>query len=322
MEPNAVKDQINKQPRDIRLIDMLIFVLKYKRLFIFCLLFAGIVTPLYLFLNASKTPSVVSLPRTYYHSQCSISAYNDRESASNRVDNLRTILQSRDLTLQQARENKLPMIRQKIWDEKKDKWVTERLYIWDESGGTLVESPANNTAIPEEVATLYIKTQYNVLTIGFSSADREKTIKVMDEYLKYISEYYRQRDMAMIEAQKKLYQKQLLNYRLLERLIELNDRDFRAKNDRYYGYDIMDSPSITEIKPQRQITKGSGMKRYIMMTLLLMMAAFAVALTIAGAMEYLSLIKKNDPEGFNALLNYLRLKKRDRRVDSDESPKG
>lgn len=319
MLPNAFKDQINERTKNINIIDLFIFLLKYKWLILLSILFAGIATPLYLYISVLKAPAAISLPKIYF-SQCSISPYNDRDSSSSRVENLKIILQSRDLTLLEARENHLPMIRHNMWDEKTNTWVTERLYIWDERSGTLIAGQPSNMVVPEGTATLYIKTQNGILTIGFSSDEKEKTIKIMDIYLSYISDFYRQRDMAMIKAQQKLYQKQLLNAkdtylkaRLLEKIIELNDKDLRAKNDRYYGYDVMDSPSVTEVNPQKQITKGPSKKRYIMMTLLLMMAAFVIALTIAGAMEYLSLIKKNDPERFAVLLKHLRLKNRSSR---------
>jgi hypothetical protein len=319
MAPNAFKDQVNEQTKDIKLIDLFIFLLKYKWLFLSFMLFAGIATPLYLYLSVPKTPAstAIPLPKIYYFSQCSISPHTDKESSSSRIENLKIILQSRDLNYLEASENHLPMIRHKIWDEKTNTWVTERLYIWDERSGTLSAGQPSNMVVPEGTATLYIKTQNGILTVGFSSDEKEKTIKILDKYLSYISDFYRRRDMAMIKTQHNLYQKQLLNAkdtylkaRLLEKIIELNDKDLRARNDRYYGYDMMDSPSVTEVKPQGQITKGASTKRYIMMTLLLMMAAFVIALSIAGAMEYLTLIKKNDPEGFAVLLKHLGLKNR------------
>lgn len=320
MMPNAFKNQINEQTKDIKLIDLFIFLLRYKWLFIFCMLFAGIATPLYLYVSVSKAPAAISVHKIYYFSQCPISPYNDRESSSSRVENLKIILQSRDLTMLVAKENHLPIIRHNIWDEKTNTWVTERLYVWDDKSNALIEGKPDSETLKDSTPTLYIKPQNNILTIGFSSDEKEKTVKILDRYLSYISDFYRQRDMAMIKAQRNVYQKRLLNTnetylksRLLDKIIELNDRELRAKNDRYYGYDMLDSPSVTEVNPQKQITKGSSTKRYIMMTLLLMMAAFVIALAIAGATQYLSLIKKNDPEGFALLLKHLGLKNRSSR---------
>ncbi len=316
MLPNAFKDQVNEPKKETNLIDLLIFLLKYKWLILSLILLASIATPLYLHTSVSKTPPIVLLPNVYY-SECSISPYDDRESSSSRTEKLKMILQSRDLTMMVAKENHLPMIRHNIWDEKSQKWVTERLYVLDDKGNTLIEGKPDSKTVTESMATLYIKPQNNILTIGFSSVEKDKTIKILDSYLNYISDFYRKRDMATNKAQQILYKKQLANAsdtylkaRLLEKVIELNDRELRVRNERYYGYDMMDSPYVIEVKPQEQIVKGPGTKRYIMITLLLMMAAFVIALTIAGAMEYLTLIKKNDPEGFAVFLKHLGFKKR------------
>lgn len=320
MLPNAFKDQINEQTKDINIIDLFIFLLKYKWLILFSILFAGVATPLYLYVSVSKTPAAISLPKIYYFSQCSISPSDDWNYPRSRTEKLKFILQSRDLTLLEARENHLPMIRHNIWDEKTNTWVTERLYVWDDKGNTLIEGKPDSKTLKDSTPTLYIKPQNNILTIGFSSDEREKTVNILDRYLSYISDYYRQQDMEMIKAQQDVYQKRLLNTndtylksRLLDKIMELNDRELRVKKDRYYGYDMLDSPSVTEVNPQEQSSKGSSTKRYIMMILLLMMAAFVIALTIAGAMEYLSLIKKNDPERFAVLLKHLGLKNRSSR---------
>lgn len=323
--PNSIKGQVNEQAKDINIISMFIFLLKYKWLILSFVLLAGIATPSYLFVLGLKTPAGVSSPKGYYFSQCSISPHDDmdKESSSSRTEKLKLLLQSRNLTQMVVKENKLPMISQNIWDEKTNGWVTERLYVWDERSGALSTGQPGSTASPMGTATLYIKPQNNILTIGFSSDEREKTIKILDRYLSYVSDFYRQRDMAMIKAQQEFYQKQLPNVkdtyvflkaRLLEKTIELNDKELRAKNDRYYGYEMMDSPAVIEVKPQKQITKGSSTKRYFSMTFLLMMAAFVIALTIAGAIEYLILAKKNDPEGFAVLLKHLRRKKRSSRT--------
>lgn len=316
MLPNSFNDQINKQTKDIKIIDLFIFLLKYKWLILFSVLFAGIATPLYV--SVLKDPA--AMPPKIYFSQCSVAAYGDSASSSSREENFKFMLQSYDLTLLEAKENRLPMIRHIIWDTRDNKWVTERIYIWDERSGTLIAEQPGNKVVPEETATLHLKIQNGVLTIRFSSDEKEKTIKFMGICLDYISNFYRHRDIAIYKAQQKMYQEQLLKAkdpfikdRLLENLIAVNFRELRARNDRYYGFDVMDSPSITEVNSQKQIVKGPSKKRYLMMTLLLMMAAFVIALTIAGAIEYMSLIKKKDPEGFAVLLKHLRLKNRSSR---------
>ena len=178
------------------------------------------------------------------------------------------------------------------------------------------------------MATLYIKPQQKIITIAFSSNEKDKTIEILDRYLSYISDFYRKRDMEILKAQRNFYEEQIKiakdtyqKVQLAESLIDVTNKELRAKNDRYYGYEMFDSPYVIEVNPKVQIPKESSKpstKRYIMMTLLLMMVAFVIALSIAGATEYLSLVRKNNPEKFAIFLKYLGFKNRSRRpIDPD-----
>lgn len=316
MVPNSFKDQINEQNKDINLIDLFIFLLKYKWLILSCIIVAGISVPLYLTISERLKAETITAPdgtlqEKYYYSECSISS----------TDSSRVIifLKSRDLTMKVVKDNHLPRIRFNVWNETKSKWVTERLYDWDDKDNVLIEGKPDSKNVSDSMATLYTRRQENVITIAFSSNEKDKTIKILDEYLSYISDSYRKREMEILKARRNMYEGQMkfasntyYKTQLAFGLIEVTNRELRAKNDPYYGYEMFDSPYTIEVKPQpqKQIVKAPSTKRNILITLLMMMAAFVIALSLAGAMEYLTLVKKSDPEKFNVLLKQLRFKSR------------
>ena len=109
MLQNTFPAQADEQKKDTNLIDLFIFLLKYKWLILSFILLAGIGTPLCLYIFTPSTFSPKVIQKVYYYSECAISPYNIPE-----VNIIKMILQSRDLTLLEAKENRLPMIRQNL----------------------------------------------------------------------------------------------------------------------------------------------------------------------------------------------------------------
>lgn len=306
---NDMEKQADDRGKEVNLIDLFIFLLKYKRLILFCIILAGISTPLYLTVSARFKAKIIDVPQEqYYYAECIIS-HSD-------ITRIKYFLQSRDLTIKVMQDNHLPMIRHNVWDDKASKWVTEHLYAWDDKNKTLTDEKFDSKSVSDSIATLYIKPQQNTITMSFSSREKDETIRLLTVYLNHISEFHRKYEIAILKEQRGVYEKKFAvakdsyqKAQLAQKLIEMSDRELLTRNLKYFGFELIDSPYITNVifQPQKQIESVPmpSARKYIAMTFLLMLAAFVIALFLAGAMEYLAFIKKSDPAKFNLLLKQL-----------------
>jgi hypothetical protein len=161
---------------------------------------------------------------------------------------------------------------------------------------------------------LEIKIENGMLKISCRGSEKGFPGKILTEYLKGASEFLRKQESSVVKDQIAFTQKKIaaarneqIKARLADQLMDLFDKERRINDSAHYGFRIIDPPSAEEAT----LAKGpssvpKSLSPWSMLPLLI--ASFIVALTLAFLIEYVRGLKTRNPEQFDALKRYMKLR--------------
>jgi hypothetical protein len=281
-------EQIDQRPdrtqNEDSLLHFMVVLLKYKWLIVSFVALA--------FVGSLQRISLHNSPVVSYSSECVIEPYGVS------ADKLKAVMVSRNLTTQILEKSTLtgdfPL---EFADEKNRNHASAK-----------PPTPAELHRIIQ--GRLEIKSENGMLNISCRGGDKEFTRKLLNEYLSGTSEYLRAQESSAVKDQIAFTQKKIaaarneqIKARLADQLVDLFDRERRVHDSTYYGFRIIDPPSSAAL------TKGSALKPLSKWSMVpLMIASFIVALTLAFLIEYIKVLKTRNPEQFDTLKKYMKLR--------------
>lgn len=161
---------------------------------------------------------------------------------------------------------------------------------------------------------LEIKIENGMLKISYRGSEKDFPGKILNEYINDTSEFLRRQESSVVKDQIAFTQKKIaaarneqIKARLADQLMDLFDKERRVNASTYYGFRIIDPPSEAEAT----LTKGpsSALKPLSKLSMVpLLIASFIVALTLAFLIEYIKALKTRNPEQFDTLKRYMKLR--------------
>lgn len=307
------------------LLDLLIILLKYKWVVISCLLLTYIITFSFFYLSNKKVSVPIDPSKEIYYSECVIYLDDLADKLKAKIiisngdlaDKLKAKLISRGTLLAAGQFFNLSAIRQTSRDEKNNKWITEQIYYRDEQTKKWTSTQPAAIQDMEAVATLSVKSQNRLITLRFSHTNPEVPQKALNFFLDYVSEFFRKPMLEYYKAQKDIYQKQIANAqdpvlkgRLFEQYSNLIDRDSIAKNEKFYGMEMIDSPSMVENNSMSAVSTSAspGKLKYGVIIALVTLVSIVISISLIFFIEYIAKMRKNDPERFNLINKYRRFR--------------
>ncbi|MCG6538399.1 MAG: hypothetical protein L7F78_27705, partial [Syntrophales bacterium LBB04] len=234
-ELNHRQDQ--EGPAELSLIDLIIVLLKYKRMilsFVIITVLGGLGL-IYLWnqRSASRSVSEISLRPAggIYYSECLI------EPERGLLERINSLIYRRNFVFQMIQENHLEAdIQKAIQSEEK-------------------ETAAAGEAVPRpEIfrwvrGNLFATVSGNVLTLGFTAPQEDLPPKMISAFLKSLSDFSRRLDLDRIAAQQKDLRRNLaeardpfLKARISEEIVKLLGNEAKVRNEKYYRFDLLDPP--------------------------------------------------------------------------------
>jgi len=294
---DAQKDQRpDRSQNEDSLLHFMVVLLKYKWLIVsfVALAFVGSLLRIYLH-NSNLDTDVIEQPAmpVSYSSECVIEPYGVS------ADKLKAIMVSRTLTTQVLEKSA-------VMKDFPFEFVDEKI---------LQQAPAKQLT-PAELCEiiqgrLEVKGENGMLKISCRGNEKEFPRKILDEYLSGTSEFLRTQESSVVKDQIAFTQKKIaatrneqIKARLADQLMDLFERERRVNDARYYGFRIIDAPSA-----ESALTKGPALKPLSNWSMVpLLIASFIVALTLAFLIEYIKVLKTRNPEQFDTLKKYMKLR--------------
>ena len=218
------------------------------------------------------------------------------------ADELVTILKSRELAIATIKgKNLLPEILHNVWQKNEKDWTSNDDATLDEI--FLLLNKRLNGKIEKD----------NFIKITYEDTDPKNAKKVLDCFLKTLSETVRQRTLgeifrsrtklaALLQSTKDTHHKMkietiLARYTEIETFVNAQD---------YFGFHVLDPPfvPIKKTKP-----------RTLLICLISVTIAFFTAVLAAFFIEYICELKVSEPDKYEKLKGYMRL--RNKRASQD-----
>ncbi|MDM8535814.1 GNVR domain-containing protein [Desulfobacterales bacterium HSG17] len=214
------------------------------------------------------------------------------------LEKIEIILKSRDLTNRIINKYSLmPIIFLDIWDKDNKKWTSEEEPTIQDGWKILIEN----------MLKVSVDTTMNTIKIGFEHQDPEEAKKIVEYYLKELSETLRE-SVLQDSSEKIRFFRQALDrtsdtllkdkiYNLLAAEIE---KETFARVEKFYSFEVIDSPIVPDEN------KKVGPKRAII-CILSVFVAFFMAVFMAFFKEFIYRIKIDDPERYGQIKNAMKL---------------
>jgi LPS O-antigen subunit length determinant protein (WzzB/FepE family) len=289
----------NDKQRNVSLMDLFILILKYKGLILSFVFLGAVASSTYGIVHYRSQAFVTDplRPSGMYYSECTIEP--DGVSA----DRLKATLMSRALARRLIETNSLmPVIKDVLLSEvDKTKTPGDRLQL--------------NEIQDRLSKQLGFKNENGIITLTFISPSSEYPARMLNYYLKALSDAFRERVSPGIERSKKALHRQIQNEsdpvlkaKLSERIIYLIEMEKTAKDAPFYGFAAIDPPSPPMIQIDPKQRSGRTHPNYVMIVLLFMLASFLLAVFLAFCTEKFRKAKREDPERFEQIKKYLHLR--------------
>jgi hypothetical protein len=314
MMAGETKTEDSEKQREINLLDLFIVLLKYKWMILAFVLVAAILAFAYvkIFSKQSAAINLHAQPELiFYYSECLI------EPDLGMKEKIIMLLPRLNFVLKVVEDNHLLNdIQQAILNEKKKAEIE-------------AEKPSAQEVHNWLKRNLFRTATGGLLAIGLTSREKDLPPKIINAFLTSISQYFRARDLAVITKRASLLRRQLaashdsfLKDRIAMEITNLIDMKTRAESRKYYGFEVVDSPSTVEkvvvnlkgnekkVIPLENVsvfpqTSPSRRPRYSMIILFFILASLVLGITLAFFIEYIRNIKRQDPEKFAILKGYL-----------------
>jgi hypothetical protein len=285
-----------KYQNDDSLIHFMVVLLKYKWLIVSFVALAFVGSLLRISLHNSSRSADAERPAVPYSSECLLEP--DGVSA----DKLKAVLASRNLTTQVLEKSTLVKDFPHEFVDDKDM----------QQASAKEPAPAELRKII--LGRMEIKIENGMLKISCRGSEKEFPGKILHEYINGLSEFLRRQESSIVKDQIAFTQKKMaaarneqIKARLADQLMDLFERERLINGSVYYGFRIVDPPSAAE--PTLALGPSSMPKplsKWSMVPLLI--ASFIVALTLAFLIEYVKVLRTRNPEQFNALKKYMKIR--------------
>ncbi|QTA83213.1 Chain length determinant protein domain-containing protein [Desulfonema limicola] len=306
-EPSCTGTLIEED--EINLLDLLLVLLKHKLLIFFMVFIAGAAAVFYSLglTNIYRSEATIS-PREAEKSQSSslaelgpmggMVAGQLGLSSGGNLTKLETVLNSRELTARIINKYSLmPVIFIDIWDKDNEIWTSE-------------EEPTIQDglkAVMENMLKVSVDIEKNIIKIGFEHQDPETAKKVVEYYLKELSETLRESVLQDSTEKIRFFTKvidrtsdALLKNKIYNLLAAEIEKETFARVEKYYSFEVLDSPIAPDedkkVRPKRAI-----------ICILSVFVAFFMAVFIAFFKEFVYRIKIDDPERYEQIVNAMKL---------------
>jgi hypothetical protein len=305
---------------EFNLLDAFIVLLKHKIMifFVVIILVLGGMALLLLWNQRSTGQSVsdVVVPPVVgvYYSECMF------EPEPELLERVNWLIYRKNFIFQMIQENYLePDIQKAIQFEGQEK------------------KPTRETVSMPEVyrwvrSNLFVTVSGKLLTLGFTAPFQDLPPKMISGFLRSISEYLRKLDLNRIAARKNDLglslaetKDPILKARFSEEMVKLLGNESRARNEKYYRFELLDPPLMVEKArilwqgndkklelleegvpaPYRQLSARSAKNpNYGMVFLLLLLASLVVAVSLAFFLESIEENRLKNSEKIALLKRY------------------
>jgi uncharacterized protein involved in exopolysaccharide biosynthesis len=275
---------------EISILDLLIVLRKHKKMIISLFLLAGIASAVYAF----TSPKIYRSECTIELSQPEKSSLANRLSAfgelgslvasqvsiggANSIEQLEIVLKSRELSYKIIQDHHLmPLIFPDEWDKKKQQWK-EKTPLYQDAFEAV-----------KRMLTVMPNRKANTINMAVEYPDPVIARDILNYYIQGLSERLRIQEIEDAAAQrnhlkKELYQTSdpILKARLADIIAQQTEKEALARIQKYYGFDIVDSPFVPEkkYKPKRA-----------MIILLSLISALFIGVFLSFILEYIRNLK-------------------------------
>lgn len=314
-EPSEYEDD------EINLIDLLLVLLKRKRLIFGLVFFAGVLAIFVslLMTNVYRSDATL-LPREEEKSTSSVisSALGGLGATvagelglggSGSLEKLEVVLRSRYLAQRVIEKYDLmPVLFPDDWDQATRKWKTKKWFgLADKEPPTLQDGIKRLT---EDFLDVTVDSKKGTLKVAFEHKEPLKAKNVVEHLLAQTSETMREVVLQDAAENMKFFAEQLdrttdplLRTKIYDMLAREIEKDTFARAQKYYGFFIPDPPFVPDLdkkaKPKRAL-----------ICLLSVILAFFVAVFLAFFLEYLNRLKTEEPDRYQQLKDGMRLRRK------------
>lgn len=304
--PTAEEDEIN-------LLDLFLVLLRHKFLIVFLVIVAGVGAVFYsLGLENIYRSDATLTPREEEKSGPSIPSLGGLGGmmagqlglgGGGSLEKLEVVLSSRELTLKIINKYDLmPIIFQEQWNEEKGTWDAE------------VEEPPTLQdglkAVKSGMLKVSSDPEKGTLTVGFEHKDPQTAQKLVEYYVKELSETLRAEVLHDANENKRFFREQLdrtsdalLKEKIYNMLAKEIEKETFASAQKYYSFQVVDPPIVPDLD------KKIAPKRSII-CILSVFVAFFFAVFLSFFLEFIRRIKTDDPERYRQIKDGLKPWKR------------
>jgi len=304
--PTAEEDEIN-------LLDLFLVLLRHKFLIVFLVIATGVGAVFYsLSLENIYRSEATLTPRGEEKSGPSFPSLGGLGGmmagqlgmgGGGSLPKLEVALSSRELTLKIINKYDLmPIIFQEQWNEEKGTWNAE------------VEEPPTlqdgMKAVKDGMLKVSADLEKSTLVVGFEHKDPQTAKKVVEYYVKELSEMLRAEVLHDANENKRFFREQLdrtsdalLKEKIYNMLAKEIEKETFAKAQKYYSFQVIDPPIVPD--PDKKVAP----KRSII-CILSVFVAFFFAVFFSFFLEFIRRIKTDDPERYRQIRDGLKPWKR------------
>ena len=215
------------------------------------------------------------------------------------LNKIEVILQSRDLTKRIINKYSLmPVIFSDIWDKDNEKWMSEKIPTIQDGWKMMIEN----------MLKVSVDTKVNTIRIGIEYQDPETAKKIVEYYLKELSETLRESVLQNSTEKIKFFRKALdrtsdtlLKDKIYNLLASEIEKETFARVEKFYSFEVLDSPIVPDkdkkVRPKRAI-----------ICILSVFVAFFIGVFLAFFKEFVYRIKIDDPERYKQIINSMKLR--------------
>lgn len=309
-----MQNHAQEEQDEINLLDLLIVLLKYKKMIVAVVFLAGLVTLVVSLLlpNVYRSEAlIVPIEQEKGVGGGALSALSAMGGlggmiasevglgGSGSLEKFEVVLKSRELTnIVVQKYNLLPVIFAEDWDKKKNQWKTDE-------PPTLQDA---YKAIDDKLLLIQTDIKKKTLAISFDHTDPAIAQQLLWYYITELSNNMSKQAGENADAQQKYLSEQmtkatdpLIQAKIAGLISQQIEKEMLAKVQKYYGFDIIDPPFAPEkkFKPKRAL-----------MCVLAVIIAFFLAVFLAFSLEYIGNLKQHEePERLARLKRYISFKK-------------
>jgi uncharacterized protein involved in exopolysaccharide biosynthesis len=310
---DTMTQRLNDVEDEINLLDLLLVLVKRKRLIVGLILIAGIAAV------------IISLLMTnIYRSEATILPREQEQSASGALssalggmgglvasqlgmggngslEKLEVVMKSKYLAQRVIEKYDLmPILFPKDWDQKTKKWTVDEPPTVQDGIRKIVDDLMNVSSDIKK----------GTLKISFDYRNPETAKNVVDYFLTQMSEIMREvvlrdaaENMRFLTDQLDRTTDSLMRAKIYDMLAKEIEKDTFARAQKYYGFYVPDPPLVPDLdkkaKPKRAL-----------ICILSVVVAFFIAVFLAFFLEYLGRLKTDDPDRYRLLREGLKLRNR------------